>query len=197
MMFTAHPQAPRLTERLQTLGTGHDSPFDGELYRFINPTYSKSSDILDGAGAMHANGRWNVKGAVRLSYTALAPQTALAEALAHVNYFRLPINKALPRVLVALRLRAKRVLDLRDGHVRKTLRLSEDTIRNLDWRAENQHGDVAVTQAWGSAFAAAGFEAAIVPSAADASGANVLVFPKNLHAGSRFDVVSEVRWPGK
>ena len=157
MKITAHPEAVKLTERLKALGKGLDAPFDGELFRFINPTYSKSADVIDGAGALHANGRWNLKGATRLSYTAFAPQTALAEALAHVNYFRLPIHKALPRVLVALRLTAKRVLDLRDGNVRKALRLSEDTIRKLDWRAENQHGDEAVTQAWGSAFAAAGF----------------------------------------
>jgi RES domain-containing protein len=197
MKITAHPDAAKLAERLKALGTGHDAPFDGELFRFINPTYSKSADVIDGAGALHANGRWNLKGAARLSCTALAPQTALAEALAHVQYFRLPLSKALPRVLVALRLKAKRVLDLRHGNVRKALRLSEDTIRKLDWRAANQHGDEAVTQAWGSAFAAAGFEAVIVPSAADAPGANVLVFPENLQAGSRFEVVSEVKWPGK
>lgn len=197
MKITAYPESAKLTERIKALGTGYDLAFDDELFRFINPTYSKSTDILDGAGALHANGRWNLKGATRLSYTALAPQTALAEALAHVHYFRLPIHKALPRVLVALRLRAKRVVDLRDGNVRKALRLSDGTIRKLDWRAENQRGDEAVTQAWGNAFVAAGFEAVIVPSAADASGANVLVFPENLHAGSQFDVISEVKWPGK
>ena len=197
MKITAHPDTAKLTERLKALGAGHDAAFDGELFRFINPTYARSADILDGAGALHANGRWNLKGATRLSYTALAPQTALAEALAHVHYFRLPVHKALPRVLVALQLKAKRALDLRDGSMRKALRLSEDTIRRLDWRAENQKGQEAITQAWGKAFAKAGYEAVIVPSAADTDGANVLVFPENLQASSVFKVMSEVKWPGK
>ena len=152
------------------------------------------TDIISGMGAMRAAGRWNVAGAARLSYTSQAPDTALSEALALVNYYRLPVSKALPRVLVALRLKATRGLDLRDGEVRKALILSENTIRKLDWRAENQKGAEAVTQAWGHAFAQAGFEAAIVPSAADSVGANVLIFPDNLAAGGKFTVVSEVKW---
>jgi RES domain-containing protein len=197
MKIAVHPDAARLTERLKALGSAHDVAFKGELFRFINPTFSRSSDILAGTGALHACGRWNLKGASRLSYTALAPQTALAEALAHVNYFRQPLSKALPRVLVALQLKAKRVLDLRDGSMRKALRLSDDTIRHLDWRANNQKGQEAITQAWGKSFAEAGYEAVIVPSAADTDGANVLVFPENLQTSSVFKVMSEVKWPGK
>ena len=138
-----------------------------------------------------------MKGVARLSYTALAPETALAEALANVRYYRLPAAKALPRVLVALRLTAKRVLDLRDGNARKTLGLSMKTITSLDWRAENRNGSEAVTQAWGRAFAAAGFEAVIVPSAADPGGGNMLVFPENLQPGSHFEVDTEIKWPLK
>ena len=104
------------------------------------------------------SGRWNTKGATRLSYTALTPDTALAEAFAHVNYYSLPPNKALPRVLVALKFKGVRILDLRDGKVRKSLVLSKHTIHRLDWRAENQNGREAITQAWGQAFANAGIE---------------------------------------
>ncbi|CAN5734917.1 hypothetical protein BH11VER1_BH11VER1_08190 [soil metagenome] len=197
MKMEPHPDADRLIARLAAVGADLDGAFNSELFRFIHPTYSKAADIIDGAGALHAAGRWNAKGAARLSYTAMTPQTALGEALAHVNYYRLPLVKALPRVLVALRLKAKRVLDLRDGTVRKVLKLSEDTIRELDWRAENQKGIEAMTQAWGRAFAVAGFEAVIVPSAADIAGANVLVYPENLLPGSRFEVESEVKWPDK
>jgi RES domain-containing protein len=197
MIITPHPDASKLPERLKALGKNCDSVFDDELFRFINPSYSKPADIIDGAGALHANGRWNLKGAARLSYTALAPQTALAEALAHVDYYRLPQSKALPRVLVALRLKAHRVLDLRVGTIRTRLRLSDHTMKDLDWRAENQNGREAVTQAWGLAFSQEGFEAVIVPSAADSDGFNVLVFPENLTPGSCFDVAEEVKWPAK
>ena len=121
----------------------------------------------------------------------------MSEALAQVAYYHLPVSKALPRVLVALRLKAQRALDLRGGDIRKALILSEDTIKSLDWRAENQRGAEAITQAWGDAFANAGFEAVIVSSAADPEGSNVLVFPENLLSGSSFGVVDEVKWPGK
>lgn len=197
MKIMLHPDRTKLTARLKGLGTSLDTNFSGDLFRFINPAYSKAGDIVNGAGALHANGRWNLKGTARLSYTALMPQTALAEALAHVDYYGLPRSKALPRVLVALSIKVQRVLDLRNGHVRKALILSEDTIRKLDWRAENQNGHEAITQSWGHAFANAGFEAVIVPSAADANGSNVLIFPENLQAGSRFEVLDEVKWPGK
>jgi RES domain-containing protein len=191
----AHPDFGKFAARLVAIGANFDAGFDGDLFRFIHPKFSKAADIVSGVGALHAAGRWNLPGASRLSYTALAPQTALAEALAHVNYYRLPVAQALPRVLVALRLKAKRVLDLRDGKARQALVLSQDTIRKLDWRAENQHGSEAMTQAWGRALADVGFEAVIVPSAAEAGGANVLVFPENLLAGSVFAVKEEVKWP--
>ena len=55
----------------------------------------------------------------------------------------------------------------------------------------------AVTQAWGTAFARAGYEAVIVSSAANPGGANVLVFPENLLPGSWFQVTNEVKWSGK
>lgn len=197
MRINPHPDQTKLEARLKAIGKSFDVGVDGVLFRFINPTYSKAADIIDGAGALHADGRWNLKGAARLSYTATAPHTALAEALAHVNYYRLPLAKALPRVLVGLKLKVKRVMDLRDGKVRSALRLSEDTVKKLDWRAENQKGAEAVTQAWGGVFAAAGFEAVIVPSAADSGGSNVLVFPENLLPGSGFKVTDEVKWPTK
>ena len=174
-----------------------DIKWSGGLFRFINPTYSKAADIVDGAGALHSAGRWNLKSIIRLSYASFSPQTALSEALAHVNYYALPIAKALPRVLVALRLKAHRALDLRDGELRKALRLSEHTIRTSDWRAENQKGREAITQAWGYTFASAGFGAILVPSAADANGSNALIYPKNLHTDSHFEVESEVKWPGR
>ena len=197
MTINPHPDRPKLGARLKRLGRRLDSAFHGELYRFINPTYSKAVDIVDGLGALHADGRWNLIGTMRLSYTAMAPETALAEALAHVRYFRLPISKALPRVLVQLRLKAQHVLDLRDGKVRKALRLSAKTIKKLDWHAENQKGVEAITQAWGQAFAGAGFDAVIVPSAADPGGANILIFPDNFRSGGGMEVVTEVKWPGK
>jgi CheY-like chemotaxis protein len=184
----------RLRTELHALSK-FDTTFASELFRFINPLYSKAGDIVSGAGSVSANGRWNLAGAMKLSYTSLAPETALAEALAHVRYYRLPESTALPRVLVALDLKVGRALDLRRGAVRRALRLSENAIRRGDWRHDNQTGAEAITQAWGFTFAQAGFEAVIVPSAADAGGTNVLVYPGNLLAASHFTVKETVKWP--
>ena len=195
MTFGPHPEAAKLLSRVESLGSEWRSEIDDELYRFINPAYSKAEDIVNGAGALHASGRWNVKGSCSLSYTSLEPETALAEALAHVRYFNLPTSKALPRILVSLHLRARKVIDLRNGDLRRKLRLAEKTIRSLDWRKDNFRGRTAITQAWGEAFSENGVEALIIPSAAAAAGANLLVFPRNLLPGSKFEVLSEVKWP--
>jgi len=197
MTIAAHPHRAKFDARLKVVGRRFATESEETLFRFINPRYSKALDIVNGSGALHADGRWNLKGAARLSYTATTPETALVEALAHVNYYHLPLAEALPRVLVALKFKAARVLDLRNGRVRRALRLSGETMRKLDWRAENQRGAEAVTQAWGSVFAGAGLEAIIVPSAAKSGGTNVLVFPENLLAGSVFEVTNEVNWPKK
>jgi len=165
------------------------------LFRFIDPQFSKAEDIVNGVGALKANGRWNLAGTTKLSYTSLTPETAMAEALAHVRYYHLPKSKALPRVLVALDLKASRALDLRTSAVRKALKLSEDVIRRGDWRRDNRTGAEAFTQAWGFAFAEAGFETIIVPSAADEKGTNVLVYPDNLLASSSFHVKKPPEWP--
>jgi RES domain-containing protein len=195
MKPTPHPGRPVLALRLTALGTKMDATLASELFRFINPRFSKAADIVSGVGALNADGRWNLAGAMTISYTSLAPETAMAEALAHARYYRLPLSKALPRVLVALDLKASRVLDLRKGAVRKALKLSEHAIRHCDWRRDNQTGAEAITQAWGFAFAQAGFEAVIVPSAAQRKGTNVLTYPANLLPGSHFRVKTTVKWP--
>ena len=115
--------------------------------------------------------------------------------MAHVTYFRLPVSKAFPRLLVPLRLSASRVLDFRDGEVREQLQLGEEQIRTIDWRAEKRRGKEALTQTWGHALSSAGFEAVIVPSSADPSGANAIVFPEDFRRGSEFTLVGTIAWP--
>lgn len=195
LTVTPHPKRAAFLRRTLALDCAFDRPSTWELFRFINPRYSSAADIVSGEGARHAAGRWNPpQSPFRLSYTALTPETALAETFVQPRYYRQPVGTALPRVLVNLRLEATRVLDLREGAVRKRLGLSLQTIRQTDWRRDNQGRQEAVTQAWGAAFEAAGFEAVIVPSGTEQGGDNVLVFPANFQPGSRCEVVNEVQW---
>lgn len=187
-----HPQRDDFLARVLDLPQNWMTPFKAELFRFIDPQFSAGEDIISGNGGLYASGRWNQKGAVRVAYTATEPETALAESLAHARYYNLPLSTALPRVLVSLTLDAKYILDLRDVNLRRVLHISLGEIVATDWRHENRRLREAVTQAWSAAFAVAGVEALIAPSAANDAGTNVIVFPENLWNPDEFFVEREV-----
>ena len=190
-----HHERDRFLARVLDLPQNWLTPFQAELFRFINPRFSTAVEIISGEGGHWANGRWHLKGAMRVAYTATEPETALAECLAHARYYKLPLSTALPRVLVSLKLSATDVLDLRNGNLRRVLRISLDEVIAADWRRENRRSREGVTQAWGAAFAAGGIEALIAPSAANNDGTNVVVFPENLRRPDKFFVETEVRFP--
>ena len=160
-MYGLHPQRDDFLRRVLDLPPDWMTPFDAVLFRFIHPQFSAAEEIVSGEGSHWASGRWNLKGAMRVAYTAAEPETALAECLAHARYYNLPVSTALPRVLVSLVLRWTSVLDLRDANLRRVLNITLDEITATDWRRENRRSREAVTQAWGAAFAAAGVEALI------------------------------------
>ena len=193
MQACSHPYQNLLSERLRQLVPSVVGSFDGDLFRFVDPRFTKDVDIISGKGALHASGRWHFKGTSRLSYTATTPEAAMAESLAHARYYNLPVSSALPKVLVALRLKANAVLDLTIKEHRKVLGMSRGVIA-ADWRLENQMRHQSLSQAWGAVFAQAGLEAVIVPSAASRQGINVLVFPENLRSGSTWRVLDSVKW---
>ena len=104
----------------------------------------------------------------------------MAEALAHHRYYGFAIETALPRVLVSIQVRLQRVLKLTDPKVRRILSVTRDQLVGEDWRAGNRSGEEALTQAIGRLAGDAQWEGLEVPSAADAAGVNLIVFPGNL-----------------
>ena len=180
----------RLTERTSELL----SPWAGEVYRFVNPRYSRPAELFGGAGAAHVSGRWHLAGMGRVSYASLEPETAMAESLSAVRYHGFPASQATPLVLVGGRMTLQKVLDLRCGTVRQRLRIGASIITETDWQAENAVRE-ALTQAWGWAMLSAGVEAVITPSAASPRGHNMVLFPDNLMDGSRAEVIRAVVWP--
>ena len=108
------------------------SEFDAEVYRFVQPKYTSVADMFAGKGPLYANGRWLAKGTQLAIYTALAPEVALAEALAATRYYGFPDSRAAPLVFVTAQAKLKKVIDLRNGSIRQRLRLSNpDRVMSL------------------------------------------------------------------
>jgi RES domain-containing protein len=154
--------------------------WSGTVYRSTSPKYASRDDLATGAGAKAAGGRWNAPGSFHTIYAALEPETALAEALAHFRRFRISLSSAMPRVLAALEVKLNRVLDLRIGVVRNTLRVAQARLSAEQWWKKQKLGREALTQALGRLAWEAGWEGMLVASAARRRGNNLLVFPGNL-----------------
>jgi RES domain-containing protein len=168
------------------------SDFSGKTFRSATPHYATEKDLLTGEGSRRFGGRWNPPGLAAV-YASLTPETAMAETLAHARYFGLSEYDAMPRTFVAISVDLSSVLDLTDGKVRQRLAFSLKRIVETDWRKETDAGKVPFTQWLGHAAADVGFEALLVPSAAEANGRNIVAFPPNFHSTSAAMVVA----PGK
>jgi RES domain-containing protein len=156
--------------------------WSGEVYRSASPRYANKDDLLTGAGSKTAGGRWNPPNSFRTIYTSLDPHTALDEVLAHFVYYRLPIARAMPRVIVALETCFQRILNLTNSAIRRLLGVSERRLRDEPWRTMQKKGREALTQALGRLAFDAGWEGILVSSAASKNGVNLIIFPANLDA---------------
>lgn len=150
------------------------------MFRSASPKYANRDDIITGAGSKVAGGRWNPPGGFHTVYASLEVETAVAEALQHFRYYGLPVSKAMPRVIVALEAKLERVLDLRDGDVRRVLVVSKKRMLSEPWREEQRKGREALTQAIGRLAYESDVQALRVPSTARTVGSNLIIFPANL-----------------
>lgn len=78
--MNAHSERHALRKRLAGKLDELAEPFSGTVFRFIAPKYSSVDDMFAGKGPLFADGRWLAKGHSLATYTALLPETALAEA---------------------------------------------------------------------------------------------------------------------
>jgi RES domain-containing protein len=121
--MTPHPDSARLARAIERC-IPHLVPWSGDVYRSTSPKYAGRDDLATGAGAKENGGRWNPPGSFHTIYSSLDPETAMAEALAHFRRFGFPLSSAMPRVFAAMKAKLSRVLDLRLGTVRSTLKVS-------------------------------------------------------------------------
>jgi RES domain-containing protein len=169
----------------------------GVVYRSASPRYANKGDLLTGVGSKRAGARWNPPRSFPTVYASLDPHTALDEVLAHFRHYGIPIESAMPRVTVSVRVRLGRVLDLTDGKTRSVLRVSARRMLGEPWREEQAAGREALTQALGRLAHELGWEALLVPSAARREGANLVLFPDNLSHESALEIINVGELPDR
>lgn len=161
------------------------STAQGEYYRVAGPRHTSANAIVSGIGGYAASGRWCRRAITRLLYLSEAPETAMAESNEHARRTDLPLWRQMPKVTVAIRIDADKVLDLTDPAVEKRLPFGLQLLVNADWRADNAHGKESLPQALGRAAFAAGFDGLRVPSKPDPNGRNLVIFRRAGASGPR------------
>ncbi len=159
------------------------------------PRYANRDDLLTGFGSRSAGARWNPPRGFPTVYASLDPHTALDEVLAHFRHYGLPIESAMPRVTVSVRVRLARVLDLTNGPTRSTLRVSARRMLDEPWREQQAAGREALIQAIGRLVRELDWEGLLVLSAARTDGVNLILFPDNLARGSALEIVNADELP--
>ena len=163
---------PRLARPLRLIG-----------YRSTVPQFATEMDLITGEGARIHGGRWSPP-RVAAVYASDSPEGSMAEALATVRYYSLPVHVFAPRYFVSLSFELERVVDLTDGVTRRRIRFSRRRMVETDWRGEMAAGIVPLTQLVGQAAAESGLDGLLVPSAAKRDGKNVVAFPANFQGSS-------------
>jgi len=128
-------------------------PFQGKLYRALNPIYAR--EPLSGRGAELYGGRFNRKGTSAL-YTSLSIMTALREAN--------QVGSLQPTTLVSYDADIERVFDSRDDAALRAEGMDAAALANMTWRDQMKASGEAKTQTFARRLAAAGFCGLLVKS---------------------------------
>jgi RES domain-containing protein len=181
-----HPRTDDLRRRLKECDT-FAQPWSGTVYRFVTVRYASRTDLLSGAGSRAWGGRWNPPGLFNCVYASLDAHGAIEEAMALLRWLGLPFEKSRPRVFVAVRLDLQCVLDLTSAAVLRRLGVTPNKLRSIDWRASQDSGEEALTQAIGRLAWEARLEAILVRSAHFES-MNLVLFPGRRRQGSSWRI---------
>jgi RES domain-containing protein len=155
----------------------------GIAFRAAPLEFSRLTKLLDGAGSLQFGGRWSASGSFPAVNLSLTQQGAIDESGAAFSYYNFAAQDVNPKVIVGVRLRLKKVVDLRRLHSKKWLSLDE--LLAEDWRKVNDLGYESESQALGRAIHAAGAEALITPSARVEGVENLVFFPETItHAAT-------------
>lgn len=114
----------------------------------------------------------------------------MAESYGSFAYYRLPLRAAGPRVIVGVRLKLGRLIDLtKPNGITRQLRLPLDEWFAEDWRKINDTGHESRSQAFGRAAHDTGAEAILAPSARVTGGVNLVYFPDSVPGPGKVEIL--------
>jgi RES domain-containing protein len=198
-MTTPPPPPPHPDSALLSRGIRRCLPLatrlTGIIYRVAGVKRANPRDLIAGVGSQLTGGRWTPPGAFLAVYASRDEATALDEARQQNLRQGVPPWMALPLVLTAIEVDLEPVLDLTDGRVRQSLRVSQGRMLGELWWLLQDRRQEALTQALGRLARDHGFVALLVPSAARPRGTNVVIYPDRIAAGSGLAIVNPDRLP--
>lgn len=178
----ANPRYAHFCQVLEKRSSAWLGPWEGDCWRYQAIGFPSSKEILSGDGAYMNGGRWNAPDSFRTIYGSTDDVTAVRESRAVAKYYGVVSRE--PRLLVCLHAKLKRLLDLTDAKVRRSLGVTLKEIEAENWRKLQDSGKESFSQSLGRAARKCGAEGILVPSFASKKGVNVAIFPRDLDPGS-------------
>jgi RES domain-containing protein len=161
----------------------------GIAFRAAPLGFSRLAKLLNGVGSLRFGGRWSAAGSFPAVNLSLTQEGALDESGAVFSYYNFGAQDVKPKVIVGVRLRLEKVVDLRRIHSKKWLSLEE--LLGEDWRKINDSGYESESQALGRAIHALGAEALITPSARVEGVENLVFFPESIRAAANVEILGK------
>ncbi len=165
------------------------SKWHGIAFRAAPLEFAQVLKLLDGNGCLRFGGRWLAAGTFRAVNLSTTQATAVEESNVNFNYYKLPLRDLAPRVVVGVRLRLGKVIDLANtnGIVKQSWLPLEELLAE-DWRKINDSGHESQTQAFGRAAHDSGAEAILAPSARVPGGVNLVYFPESVPGPGKVEI---------
>jgi RES domain-containing protein len=163
--------------------------WQGIAFRSAPLEYARLAKLLNGLGSLRFGGRWSAAGTFPAVNLSLTQQGAIDESGATFSYYNFTASDVKPKVIVGVRLRLKKVVDLRKLRGEKWLSLDE--LLCEDWRKVNDSGYESESQALGRAIHSLGAEALITPSARVEGVNNLVFFPESITYASSVEILGE------
>lgn len=168
------------------------SKWEGVAFRAAPLEFARLAKLLDGKGTLRMGGRWLAAGTFRLVNLSTTRETAIRESSANFTYYNFALSDVKPKVLVAVRLKLLRVIDLTSSRgvcAQSWLRLDEWLAE--EWRKVNDTGHESQSQAFGRAAHDVSAEALLVPSTRVRDGVNLVYFPESVLNPGNVEILGE------